>query len=146
MVLEGLKKSRFLLCCLKVKRWHHTKWDFLFQPFKRKPFFVTLFHNEVFCLYCKTHNQKLKKEFRKDVSFPKLNKMVLLFPRRKEIGKFLPDPSTTTYYYTHSLFMCFTPSSHQSKSWSPNSWPKLFMSPKCCHFSSHRSFQISKQL
>ncbi len=26
----------------------------------------------------------------------------------KEIGKFLPDPSATTYSYTHSLFMCFT--------------------------------------
>ncbi len=88
--------------------------------------------------------ENFKKEFRKDISFPKLNKMALLLGRMKEVGKFLPDPSTTTYYYTHSFVSVFywrpTPWSHQSKSWSPNSWPNFSMSPECCYFSSHWKF------
>jgi hypothetical protein len=69
----------------------------------------------------------------------------------KEIGKV---SSRSFYYYYLLLYPFFvyvfnwrpTPSSHQSKSWSPNSWPNFSMSPECCYFSSHGSFQISKQL
>jgi hypothetical protein len=97
------------------------KWDFLFQPFKRKPFFVPLFHNEVFHLYHKKHNRKLKKEFRKDVSFPKLNTMALLFLGRNEGNR---QVSSRSFYYYLLLYPFFvylfywrpSPSSHQSKS------------------------------
>jgi hypothetical protein len=68
-----------------------------------------------------TGQKKKKKEFRKDVSFPKLNKMALLLLGRNEGNM---QVSSRSFYYYLLLYPFFvyvfywrpTPSSHQSKS------------------------------
>jgi hypothetical protein len=72
---------------------------------------------------CTTKNitENFKNEFRKDVSFPKLNKMVLLLLGRIEGNRQVSSRSFCYYLLLYPFFVYVfywrpTPSSHQSKS------------------------------
>ncbi len=127
---------------------------FFFSLSKRNPSLFLFFTMKISICTPKNITGQKKKKRNSGRMFPSQNWIkwhCSFLEGMKEICKFLPDPSTTTYYYTHSLFMCFTgdllhhPTKVKVKAQIVDQ-PFPCLQSECCYFSSHGSFQISKQL